>query len=473
MVSCSFSIGIELYNERRMDPLRQIPPVNDVLRELQEFREILDQPFATEIIEQAFADIRRRMAESNNGVTRRELTIRIAAEIARRLRDSQQPAFRRVINGSGVVLHTNLGRAVLPEAAIDHLREVATRFSNLEFDVQRGARGKRDDHTADAIQMLLGCEAAVVVNNNAAAVLLVLNTFGEGGEVIASRGEQVEIGESFRIPEIMTRSGARLVEVGSTNRTRIRDYETAINENTRLLLRVHPSNFRMIGFTERPSLEEFSHLGRARNIPTFEDLGSGCLVDMGAIGIPGEPLVQDSIRAGVDIVSFSGDKVLGGPQAGIIAGRKIHIEKIRRNPLFRALRVDKMTIAVLEYVLRAYLRRDLEALPTWRMLSASVPQLKTRAELFARRLTDGVTAIELRSLVGGGAAPEADLASWGIAVQVGGLSEKELDRRLRMSNPPVICRIEDGRVILDFRTIFQSEEEELFRVLQETVGNGL
>jgi L-seryl-tRNA(Ser) seleniumtransferase len=454
-----------------MDPLRQIPPVNEVLRELTEFRDILDQPFANEIIEQTFAGVRRSLGESGNGVTRRELTVRIAAEIARRLRDCQQPALRRVINGSGVVLHTNLGRAVLPEAAIDHLREVATRFSNLEFDVQRGARGKRDDHTADAIQLLLGCEAAAVVNNNAAAVLLVLNTFGEGGEVIASRGEQVEIGESFRIPEIMARSGARLVEVGSTNRTRIRDYETAINGNTRLLLRVHPSNFRMIGFTERPSVDEFVRLGRDRNIPTYEDLGSGCLVDMEALGIPGEPHAHESIGAGVDIVSFSGDKLLGGPQAGIIAGRKIHIEKIRRNPLFRALRVDKMTIAVLEYVLRAYLRRDLDALPVWRMLNAAPSELKARSESFAGRLGDGVEAIELRSLVGGGAAPEAHLPSWGIAIQAGALSEKELDRRLRISNPPVICRIEDGRVILDFRTIFQSEEEELFRILQEIAKN--
>jgi L-seryl-tRNA(Ser) seleniumtransferase len=451
-----------------MDPLRQIPPVNDVLSELTEFRDILGQPFANEIIEQTFAGVRRSVAESSNGVTRRELTIRIAAEIARRLRDCQRPALRRVINGSGVVLHTNLGRAVLPEAAIDHLREVATRFSNLEFDVQRGARGKRDDHTAEAIQMLLGCEGAVVVNNNAAAVLLVLNTLGEGGEVIASRGEQVEIGESFRIPEIMGRSGARLVEVGSTNRTRIQDYEAAINENTRLLLRVHPSNFRMIGFTERPSLEEFARLGRERNIPTFEDLGSGCLVDMEALGVPGEPRAPDSIRAGVDIVSFSGDKLLGGPQAGIIAGKTIYIEKVRRNPLFRALRVDKLTIAVLEYVLRAYLRRDLEALPTWRMLNVNPSELKARAEWFASRLGDGVKAVELESLVGGGAAPEAHLASWGVAIQAGSLPEKELERRLRMSNPPVICRIEDGCVILDFRTIFQTEEEELFGILKET-----
>jgi L-seryl-tRNA(Ser) seleniumtransferase len=464
---------MKLYNELPMQPLRQIPPVSDVLRELTEFRDILTQPFANDIIERTFADVRRELAESGNGATRPELTTRIAGEIARRLRESQQPSLRRVINGSGVVLHTNLGRAVLPEAAIDHLREVSTRFSNLEFDVKKGARGKRDDHLAEAIQMLLGSEASVVVNNNAAAVLLVLNTLGEGGDVIASRGEQVEIGESFRIPDIMARSGARLREVGSTNRTRIRDYENAINENTRLLLRVHPSNFRMIGFTERPSLDEFVEMGRQRQIPTFEDLGSGCIHDMAAFGIPGEPRAQDSIRAGVDIIAFSGDKLLGGPQAGIIAGKKVYIEKIRRNPLFRALRVDKLTIAVLEYVLRAYLRGEPDAVPTWQMLRAGPAELRARAESFAERLGACVTPVELKSLVGGGSAPEAYLSSWGVALNAGHLSDAELENRLRMSNPPVISRIEGGRVILDFRTILPAEESELLRILKgiaETPG---
>jgi L-seryl-tRNA(Ser) seleniumtransferase len=453
-----------------MEALRQIPPVNDVLRELTEFSDILRQPFANEIIEQTFADIRRELTESRNGATRAELTSRIAGEIARRLRDSQRPSLRRVINASGVVLHTNLGRAVLPESAIDHLRDVATRYSNLEFNVEHGSRGKRDDHTSEPIRMLLSCEGAVVVNNNAAAVLLVLNTFGEGGEIIASRGEQVEIGESFRIPEIIARSGARLREVGSTNRTRIRDYENAISENTRMLLRVHPSNFRMIGFTERPTLDEFVDLGRRRNIPTFEDLGSGCIMNIAAAGLPGEPLVADSLRAGIDIVSFSGDKLLGGPQAGIIAGRKIYIEKIRKNPLFRALRVDKLTIAVLEYVLRAYLRGGSDALPTWRMLRIDAPELKARADSFTQRLGGCCRTIELKSVVGGGSAPEAYLPSWGVALEVDGLPDTDLEKRLRLSNPPVISRIEDGRVILDFRTILPSEEDEVLRAIELAMG---
>src|SRR5262249_14656793 len=275
------------------------------------------------------------------------------------------------------------GRAPLPETAIDHLREVSVGYSNLEFDLQSGERGKRDKHVEQTLQQLLGCEAAIVVNNNAAAVLLVLNTLGEGGEVIASRGEQVEIGDSFRIPEIMARSGAHLREVGTTNRTRIKDYEKALNENTRLLLRVHPSNFRMIGFTERPSLEEFVELGRRRNIPTFEDLGSGCIADMAPLGIADEPRAADSIRAGVDVISFSGDKLLGGPQAGVIAGKKLYVEKIRQNPLFRALRVDKLTISILEFTLRAYLSGKMGDIPVWRMLHASATELKDRAETFA------------------------------------------------------------------------------------------
>src|SRR5499427_6254883 len=339
-----------------MEALKQIPPVNDVLRapELAEFHQMLAQPIASAIINTVFSEVRTQLTESKNGISRSQLTSKIAAEVARRLREALQPSLRRVINASGVVLHTNLGRAPLPEGAIDHLREVSTGYSNLEFDIEVGKRGKRDVHIARTLQQLLACEAAVVVNNNAAAVLLVLNTLGEGGEVIASRGEQVEIGESFRIPDILARSGAHLREVGSTNRTRITDYEAAINENTRLLLRVHPSNFRIIGFTERPSQEQFVELGRRRQIPTFEDLGSGCFVSMSDIGID-EPLAADSIRTGVDIISFSGDKLLGGPQAGIIAGKKLLVEKVRRNPLFRALRVDKLTLAVLEYVLRLYL----------------------------------------------------------------------------------------------------------------------
>jgi L-seryl-tRNA(Ser) seleniumtransferase len=379
---------------------------------------------------------------------------------------------RRVINASGVVLHTNLGRAPLPEGAIEHLRDIAVGFSNLEFDVEQGKRGKRDAHTEKILRDLLGCEAAVVVNNNAAGVFLVLNTIGEGGEVIVSRGELVEIGESFRIPDIMARSGARLREVGSTNRTRIKDYAQAIGENTRLMLRVHPSNFRIIGFTERPSLKDFVDLGRRRNIPTFEDLGSGYLSRVESSAFSDEPPVIESIQAGVDIVSFSGDKLLGGPQAGIIAGKKLYVEKVRQNPLFRALRVDKLTIATLEYVLRAHLRGDVDSIPIWRMLRATESALKTRAESFARRAGTAVKPIPLKSLPGGGSAPEAYLASWGVSLEFADKNAAEIEQLLRRSNPPVIARIEEDRLVMDFRTIFEAEEEALLRIVREIEARG-
>ena len=455
-----------------MQALRQIPPGNDVLRseKLADFRPILNQPFVAAILDRVLADTRRELAQTKSLVSRAELTSAIAERVAHRIRDSLKPSLRRIINASGVVLHTNLGRAPLPERAIEHLREVSTGYSNLEFDLEQGKRGKRDVHVGRTLIQLLECEAAIVVNNNAAAVLLVLNTLGEGGEVIVSRGEQIEIGDSFRIPEIMARSGTRLREVGTTNRTRIKDYERAINEHTRLLLRVHPSNFRMIGFTERPPLEEFAELGKRRNIPTFEDLGSGCVSDP-IPGIADEPIAAGSIRAGIDVISFSGDKLLGGPQAGIIAGKKLYVEKIRQNPLFRALRVDKLTISVLEFVLHAYLCGKTEEVPVWRMLQASAAELKHRAESFAGRVGENAKPLELKSVVGGGSAPETYLPSWGVALDFPGISDAELERRLRNSEPPVIVRLEEGRVILDFRTIFATDEDELLGIIRGQTPN--
>ena len=451
-----------------MKALRQIPPVNDVLRsvELEPFRDILKQPFVAFIVDEVFSEVRRDLEKSTESPSRKEITARIAAQIASNISRCLRLSLRRVINASGVILHTNLGRAPLPQGAIEHVREVCTGYSNLEFDIDRGERGKRDSHVDQTLRQLLGCEASVIVNNNAAAVLLVLNTLGQGGEVVASRGEQVEIGESFRIPEIMARSGALLREVGSTNRTRIKDYERAITDHTRLLLRVHPSNFRMVGFTQRPTLSEFIELGRRRNIATFEDLGSGCLTVRELKVVEGEPCAADSIRAGVDIISFSGDKLLGGPQAGIIAGKKLYIEKIRQNPLFRALRVDKLTIAVLEYVLQAYLRGGRDGIPAWKMLNATEQELRLRAEAFSRRAGARAEPIALKSLVGGGSAPETQLLSWGVRLNFPHLSDTELERRLRSADPPVIVRIDQGKVVLDLRTVFPEEEETLLRILE-------
>ena len=450
-----------------MEALRQSPPVNDVLRapELLPFQRVLNTPFGSRVLDEVMAMIRRELIASAGSASRAALISRIAAETAARLADALKPSMRRVINASGVVLHTNLGRAPLATAAIDHLREVSTGYSNLEFALEDGSRGKRDSHIERLVRQLIGCEAAIVVNNNAAAVLLVLNTLGEGGEVIASRGEQVEIGGSFRIPEVMAKSNARMREVGATNRTRIKDYDKAINEHTRLLLRVHPSNFRMIGFTERPSLEEFVGLGQRRNIPTFEDLGSGALFDLQPLGISDEPVVGESIRTGVDVVCFSGDKLLGGPQAGIIAGKRLFVEKIRQNPLFRALRVDKLTIAVLESVLLSYLNNEVDEIPVWKMLRAPRAELKARAESLVQRIGERAKVVELKSIVGGGSAPEAYIPSWGFTLKAMA-SSAEMEKRLRNSEPPVIVRIEEGQILFDVRTISPEEEEPLLRVLK-------
>jgi L-seryl-tRNA(Ser) seleniumtransferase len=378
------------------------------------------------------------------------------------------PSLVRVINATGVILHTNLGRAPLPAAAAE-IAATATRYSNLEYDVASGERGKRDVHTARLLAQLVGAEAAIVVNNNAAAVFLVLNTLAKNAEVVVSRGELIEIGDGFRIPDIMSESGAILREVGTTNRTRIRDYERAFNERTRLLLRVHPSNFRITGFTERPTLDEIAALGRRLHVPVYEDLGSGCLADLSASGI-NEPVARVSCDAGVDVVSFSGDKLLGGPQAGIIAGKREFIERIRHNPLFRALRLDKLTIAALEITLNAYLRGALDEIPALRMIRAKADEIAQRAEGLAAKLrlalANASVTIETRpgfSVIGGGSTPDQQLPTHLISIASSQFSPATLETRLRKpaSGPPVIARIEDDRLILDLRTVFPDEEPAL------------
>jgi L-seryl-tRNA(Ser) seleniumtransferase len=380
------------------------------------------------------------------------------------------PSLRQVINATGVILHTNLGRAPLSAQAAAHLSQLATSYSNLEYDLETGERGKRDVHTSRMLANLVSAESAIVVNNNAAAVFLVLNTLSKGAETIVSRGELIEIGDGFRIPDIMAESGAILREVGTTNRTRIRDYERATNERTCLLLRVHPSNFRISGFTERPTLEDLVALGRRSQIPVFEDLGSGCLADLSANGVS-EPVVAASCSAGASIVSFSGDKLLGGPQSGIIAGKKEIVERIRRNPLFRALRVDKLTIATLEVTLRAYLRGALDEIPALRMIRLSADDISKRAEEFIAQLQSSVSnqsdaTFRLTSgfsVIGGGSTPDQQLPTALITVASARHSTSELEERLRKpaKATAVIARIEDQRLILDLRTVSPSEESEL------------
>jgi L-seryl-tRNA(Ser) seleniumtransferase len=399
----------------------------------------------------------------------------ISDAIERQVRQSLTYALRPVINATGVILHTNLGRAPIAESALEHIRNAASGYSNLEFDVETGDRGKRDVHVDRLFRKLLDAHvgtaaiSTIVVNNNAAAVLLALNALAEGGEVIVSRGELVEIGGSFRIPDVMSKSNATLREVGTTNRTRVADYERAINEKTRLLLRVHRSNFQITGFTEQPAIEDLAALARTRNIPLMEDLGSGALFDLRTIGVGGEPGVLDSLQAGADIVSYSGDKLLGGPQAGLLSGRSDLIARMRANSLFRALRVDKLTYAALEATLLAYVKHDHNAIPALRMMHLSRDEIGRRAEAVAAKsgspeLT--VVIVDGESVIGGGAVPSAVLPTRLLAVTRQGLSADEISARFRASQPPVIARVEEGRVLLDLRTVFPEQDENVIAVLQ-------
>jgi L-seryl-tRNA(Ser) seleniumtransferase len=408
--------------------------------------------------------------------------------VTRRVRQASQHSLRSVINATGVILHTNLGRAPLAASALEYICETAGAYSNLEFDVETGERGKRDVHVDRMFRKLLdeavgarvdaGVPARVakpaistiVVNNNAAAVLLALNTLAENGEVIVSRGELVEIGGSFRIPDVMSKSNAILREVGTTNRTRVGDYEKAINEKTRLLLRVHRSNFQITGFTEQPQLEELVSLAHQRNVAFLEDLGSGALFDLRSIGVNGEPSVLDSLRQGVDVVTYSGDKLLGGPQAGMLSGRSDLIARMRSNSLFRALRVDKLTYAALEATLLAYVKGDHDAIPALRMMRLSKEEIGTRSQAIAERIKFSRLSVEVldgESVIGGGAAPSAVLPTRLLAMTCEGMSADELSARLRASDPPVIARVEEGRALLDLRTVFPEQDEAVVQAIRK------
>jgi L-seryl-tRNA(Ser) seleniumtransferase len=410
----------------------------------------------------------------------------LAGAVEEQLRRALRYSLRPVINATGVILHTNLGRAPLSDAAIEHIRETVASYSNLEFDLAAGERGKRDVHVDRLFQRLLNEEvrpeersgeepaavSTIVVNNNAAAVLLTLNTLADGGEVIVSRGELVEIGGSFRVPDVMAKSGAILREVGTTNRTRAADYEQAITERTRLLLRVHRSNFEITGFTEQASTAELVALARKRGIPLMEDLGSGALFDLRSIGISGEPGVIDSLRAGVDVVTYSGDKLLGGPQAGLISGASELIARMRSNSLFRALRVDKLIYAALEATLLAYVQHDHDGIPTLRMMRLTKEAIGERAEALAARIATPKLRIEIvdgESILGGGAAPSSVLPTCLLALACEGLSADELVARLRSSDPPIITRVDEGRVLLDLRTVFPEQDAAIAAALDRIV----
>jgi L-seryl-tRNA(Ser) seleniumtransferase len=416
--------------------LRDLPSVDELAR-------AVGDPLAVDAARAVLAQARE---EIQAGFEPGHLTARVEAEIAL----LRRPRLRRALNATGVVVHTNLGRAPLAEAALERVREVGRGYSNLEYDVTAGARGSRQDHVVAALRRLTGAEAALVVNNNAAAVLLALAALAEGREVVVSRGELIEIGDAFRIPDVLARSGARLVEVGTTNRTRAADYESAVGPETALFLRVHQSNFRVVGFTELPTVAELSRVAGRHGVPLVDDLGSGVLVD-----VPDEPSVQESLGAGADLVCFSGDKLLGGPQAGIVVGRAELVERLRRHPLQRALRADKLTLAALEGTLGLYLepRRALQHVPVLRMLLEPSSSVRTRAERLAG-LVDG-SVEETVGRVGGGALPLTELPSFACAV------EESLAGALRVGEPPVIGVVRDGRLLLDCRTLSDSEVDEV------------
>jgi L-seryl-tRNA(Ser) seleniumtransferase len=461
--------------------LRSIPSVDELLASprLSEMASRVGRPLIVAATRSVLAALRARISEHpDNGATKLkagELAEQLIGEVIADVQGALRPSLRPVINATGVVLHTNLGRAPLGAEFFEHIRAVATQYSNLEYDLESGARGSRDVHTSRLLQRLTGAESAIVVNNNAAAVFLVLAALARGGEVIVSRGELIEIGDGFRIPDIMAESGAVVREVGTTNRTRLSDYERAINERTRLLLRVHRSNFQMAGFTAQPSPEELVKLGRKASLPVYEDLGSGCLVDLSPQGIA-EPVVRESVAAGVSVISFSGDKLLGGPQAGIIVGDKELIARIRRHPMFRALRVDKLTIAALEATLLAYLRgAGASVIPAIRMINNTATEIEARArnliELLRAAMSAGAAKFELRegeSVIGGGSTPGQLLPTIVIAIECFRFSAAELEERLRhgvLGGIPIIARVESDRLILDLRTVFSEQESVLVESL--------
>jgi L-seryl-tRNA(Ser) seleniumtransferase len=432
-----------------IEKLRELPSVDEALSRLSALSGKYPRRLIADEIRRALEDARRAM-RTGAPAPDWELRVRNALDALTR------PSLRRVINATGVVLHTNLGRAPLGA------HEGISGYSNLEYDLGSGKRGKRDVHTGRLLEVLLGWPA-IVVNNNAAAVYLALHELAGGYEVIVSRGELIEIGDGFRIPEIMSHSGAVLREVGATNRTHIDDYRGGIGDRTRLLLRVHPSNFRMSGFTSRPSLRDLVALGRAHGLPVYEDLGSGCVAGLAAYGID-EPVVADSLSEGADLVSFSADKLLGGPQAGVLAGKPELVARLRRNPMFRALRVDKTIYQLLEGALRNLLLERWDEIPALRMIRLDTARIRERAERLAQSLGGVATRIvEGSSVIGGGSTPEQALPTWLIAVECDHVTA--LERRLRSGEPPVVARIEDGTLLLDLRTVFEEEEAELARAV--------
>ena len=449
--------------------LRKLPKVDELLRTpaLEALRSEYPEQTVTDAVRKVISDLRQGIlsGELDKLPELEELTASIASQV----RSDARPSMRRVINGTGIVLHTNLGRACLSEKAAAAASDAARRYSTLEYNVATGGRGLRYSHVEELICRLTGAESALVVNNNAAAVLLVLSSMTAGGQVPVSRGELVEIGGSFRVPDIMEACGAQLKEVGTTNKTHLFDYERAICPETKALMKVHTSNYRIVGFTEKPTLAEMVELGHKYDLPVIEDLGSGSLVNLEQFGLHDEPTVQDSIRAGVDVVSFSGDKLLGGPQAGIIIGRKQYVDKMKKHPLTRAMRVDKMTLAALESTLRSYDNGTYNDIPTIAMLSMSNSALKEKAGILLDMLRQAGIPAQLQAVegqVGGGSVPTQTIPSWAVALEG---SVDALEEKLRLGETAIVGRIHDGKYLLDVRTLRHDD----FPVIANTVKEAL
>jgi L-seryl-tRNA(Ser) seleniumtransferase len=484
------------------NPYRSLPSVERILSH-EQVRALSngDATVATALVRQALDSARAAIAGGSRAPTIEELVENVLGLAATVL----EPSLRPVINATGVIIHTNLGRAPLSDDAIEAMAAVSRGYSNLEFDLEAGERGSRYTHLEPVLAQLTGAEAAIAVNNNASALLLTLTTLAQGwgpepqedllplsrarergtggdpstgsgrtGEVIISRGQAVEIGGGFRIPDVMAQSGARLVEVGTTNRTYLHDYEAAITEQTVAIMRVHASNFRIIGFTETPSIQELARLARERGVLLLDDLGSGCLLDTTQFGLVPEPTVGESIAAGADLVLFSGDKLLGGPQAGIVAGKRELLAQLRRHPLARAVRMDKASIAGVTATLLHYLRGEaLTKVPVWRMIATPLGDIERRARRWARAIGHGARVIDGRSMIGGGSLPEESLPTKLVALSGEGAAVSELARRLRLGlgSPPVVARIEHDALLLDPRTVRPEEDRALVAAVRAAISN--
>jgi L-seryl-tRNA(Ser) seleniumtransferase len=467
---------VEKDMEEKQKLLTALPSVDEILRSNKgiQWLKVYPRRYVIQAIRDVI-DTRRR--EILKGLTSDISEESMMAEIEITMEKLSSYSLRPLINATGIVIHTNLGRSLLSEKALENITKVSGSYSNLEYDLKAGKRGKRYTHIIRVLKEVTGAEDALIVNNNAAAVFLCLNTLSKGKETIVSRGELVEIGGSFRMPEVMSASGAILREVGTTNKTHLYDYERAINDNTALILKVHKSNFRVTGFVDEVSIEDLVSLGRRYQIPVMFDLGSGCLIDLKPFGIHDEPVVRDIVSTGIDITTVSGDKLLGGPQGGVIVGKKEYLEKIQKNPLTRAMRIDKLTLAGFEATLMEYIDEEkaIKTVPTLRMLLQRPEEIKERAKRIAKRLKREIKEAQITvmadtSRAGGGSLPELDFPTYVVAIRSDNGSVNEFEEKLRNGNPPIISRIKEGYLIIDARTIRTQDLDDLVKGIKAALS---